>query len=155
MTAYSLSAPLFDGGALRAQTRVQQAVLEQARLAYQAAVLIALKDVGDALVALRGGRERLARLQLAAASATSAAELARLRYSSGLVDFQTVLETQRTQLSTQDGVAGAGADVSADQVRLFKALGGGWQAQADVAITPDKVSDSVSGNASQPRVSPL
>ena len=151
----SLSAPLFDGGALRAQTRVQQAALEQARLAYQAAVLTALKDVGDALVALRGDRERLARLQLAAASAVSAAELARLRYGSGLVDFQTVLETQRTQLSTQDGVASATADVSADQVRLFKALGGGWQAQAGAAITPGQVSDTSPGNASQPRVSPL
>jgi multidrug efflux system outer membrane protein len=42
------------------------------------------------------------------------------------VDFQTVLETQRSQLSTQDSLATATADVSADHVRLFKALGGGW-----------------------------
>ena len=59
-------------------------------------------------------------------AATRAAQLARQRYDSGLVDFQTVLETQRTQLSTQDGLATATADVSADHVRLFKALGGGW-----------------------------
>ena len=52
--------------------------------------------------------------------------LARQRYSSGLVDFQVVLETQRAQLTTQASVASARADVSADHVRLYKALGGGW-----------------------------
>ena len=122
-----MSVPLFDGGACAAQVRAQQAALEQAHAGYQAAVLTALKDVEDALVALRGDRERLARLQQAAEAAGNAALLARQRYSSGLVDFQTVLETQRTQLSTQDSVASAGADLSADHVRLYKALGGGWQ----------------------------
>ena len=42
-------------------------------------------------------------------------------------DFQTVLDTQRTQLGTQDSLAGATADVSADHVRLYKALGGGLE----------------------------
>ncbi|MBW8365924.1 MAG: efflux transporter outer membrane subunit [Rhizobium sp.] len=122
----NVSLPVFDGGALRAQVRAQQAALDQARAAYQATILTALKDVEDALVALRGDRERLLRLQNAAEAAGNAALLARQRYSSGLVDFQVVLETQRTQLNTQDSVASARADVSADYVRLYKALGGGW-----------------------------
>ena len=46
---------------------------------------------------------------------------------SGLIDFATVLETQRTQLSAQDSVATTVASVAADHVRLYKALGGGWQ----------------------------
>jgi outer membrane protein TolC len=37
-----------------------------------------------------------------------------------------VLQTQRTLLTTQDSVAGSTADISADHVRLYKALGGGW-----------------------------
>lgn len=40
------------------------------------------------------------------------------------------LETQRNQLGTQDSVAAARADVTADHVRLYKALGGGWDPQA-------------------------
>jgi NodT family efflux transporter outer membrane factor (OMF) lipoprotein len=123
----SVSVPLFDGGAARARIRTQDAVLEQARVAYQAVVLGALKDVEDALVSLRGNRERLVHLRSASASAEQAALLAKQRYSSGLVDFQTVLETQRTLLTTQDGVATTLADLSADHVRLYKALGGGWQ----------------------------
>lgn len=123
----SVSMPVFDGGAARAQVRVQEAALEQARVAYEASVLTALKDVEDALVVLRGNRERLVRLQAAADAAGNAALLAQQRYSSGLIDFQSVLETQRTLLSTQDGVATTVASVSADHVRLYKALGGGWQ----------------------------
>jgi multidrug efflux system outer membrane protein len=124
----SVSMPVYDGGAANAQLRAQQAALGQARVAYQAAVLSALKDVEDALVALRGDRERLAHLRNAAEAAGNAALLARQRYASGLVDFQTVLETQRTLLSTQDSVASTSADLSADHVRLYKALGGGWHA---------------------------
>lgn len=132
-----VSMPLFDGGAGSAQVRAQQAALDQAQAAYQATVLTALKDVEDALVALRGDRERLARLEQAAEAATHAALLARQRYSSGLIDFQTVLETQRSQLGTQDSVAAARAAVSADHVRLYKALGGGWRPDAgDAARAP-------------------
>jgi outer membrane protein, multidrug efflux system len=121
-----VSWPVFDGGAARAQVRAQQAALEQAQVTYQAAVLTALKEVEDALVALSGDRERLVRLQNAAEAAGNAALLARQRYSSGLVDFQTVLDTQRTQLSTQESVVTAQADLGTDHVRLYKALGGGW-----------------------------
>ncbi len=125
--AASLSASLFDGGAAQAQVRSQQAALEQVRVGYEATVLTALKDVEDALVALQGDRERLARLQAAADAAANAALMAQQRYSSGLIDFATVLETQRTQLSAQDSVATTVASVAADHVRLYKALGGGWQ----------------------------
>lgn len=122
--------PVFDAGAARAQVRAQQAALDQAGAAYQAALLGALADVENALVALRGDRLRVVNLRNAAEAAGNAAALARQRYASGLVDFQVVLETQRTQLTTQDSQAQAGADVASDHVRLYKALGGGWQPEA-------------------------
>ena len=111
--------------------QAQEAALEQARVNYQAVVLSALKDVEDALVALAADRARLTRLQNAATAAGYASLLAQQRYSSGLIDFQTVLQTQRTLLTTQDSVASTRADISADHVRLYKALGGGWQATPD------------------------
>ncbi len=122
----SISVPLLDGGAARAQVRAQEAALEQTRVAYEATVLTALQEVEDALVALQGDRERLTRLQVAADAAGNAELLARQRYASGLIDFRTVLETQRTLLSTQDSVENTRASLSADHVRLYKALGGGW-----------------------------
>lgn len=121
-----ITLPVFDGGALRGQQRAQQAVLDQAQESWRAAVLTALQEVEDALVALRNDRDRVQRLQGAAQSASNAATLADQRYRSGLVDFQTVLDTQRSRLSAQDSLAAASADVAAGHVRLYKALGGGW-----------------------------
>ena len=137
----SVSLPVFEGGALRAQVRAQQAALDAARSAYEATVLAALKDVEDALVALRANRERLTYLQRAAAAAGNAALLARQRYASGLIDFQTVLDTQRTQLAAQDSVASTGTLLAADHVRLYKALGGGWRA-ADQDAPPALLADT-------------
>lgn len=134
----SIQAPIFDGGAARFQVNAQQAALDQEVQLYRAAVLTALKDVEDALAALDGDRLRLAHLNDAAQAATNAALMATQRYNSGLVDFQTVLETQRTRLTTQDSVSIALADVGSDHVRLYKALGGGWVADHDFdqASTP-------------------
>ncbi len=125
-----VTVPLFNAGALRAQVNVQQAAVDIANANYRAAMLNALLDVEDALTALQGDREHRLLLQDAASSASNAAQLAGQRYGSGLVDFQTVLDTQRSVLSTQDSLASAEADVASDQVRLYKALGGGWVTDA-------------------------
>lgn len=122
----SVSVPLLDGGAAKAQVRAQQAVLAQTRANYQNTLLTALQEIEDALVALQHDRERLDYLQQAASAADNAALLALNRYNSGLIDFQTVLQTQRTLLGAQDSVASLQADLSSGHVRLVKAMGGGW-----------------------------
>ena len=132
----SVAWPVFDGGAARAEVRAQQAALEQMRIAYQATVLSALKEVEDALRALQGDRERLGFLNTAADAAANAELLARQRYGSGLIDFRSVLETQRTLLATQDSVQSTRASVNSDHVRLYKALGGGWTPAADLVDAP-------------------
>jgi multidrug efflux system outer membrane protein len=123
-----VSLPIFNGGALRAQVRAQEAALDQASAVYQASILIALMETENALVALQNDRQRLLAMQQAASAASQAAQLARQLFSSGLVDFQVVNDTQRSQFSSQDNVALAMIDLSADHVRLYKALGGGWRA---------------------------
>lgn len=125
----SVSVPLFDGGAGKSKVLAQEAALEQSRAAYQNTVLTALKEVEDALIALKNDRERLVLLQQAATSARNADLLAQNRFASGLIDFQTVLQTQRTLLSTQDNLASLQATLGADHVRLVKAMGGGWLGQ--------------------------
>jgi NodT family efflux transporter outer membrane factor (OMF) lipoprotein len=122
-----LAGPLFDGGAARAQQRLQAATLDLAQATYRTTALTALQEVEDAMTALQRDRERMLQLRQVGQAAGSAATMARQRYASGLVDFQTVLETQRSLLATQDNVALASADVSSDQVRLYNALGGGWR----------------------------
>ena len=132
----SINLPLLDGGATRAQARAQRAAWQQAHQAYKAAVLTTLQEVEDQLAALQGDRERLVRLQAAASAAANADLLARQRYQSGLIDFTTVLDTQRTLLSAQDGVANAQTSLATDHVRLYKALGGGWNPDTDGNARP-------------------
>jgi outer membrane protein TolC len=61
-------------------------------------------------------------------SARRAAELALTQYNSGLVDFQTVLNADRQLITLEDSLAVSDGEVTANLVRLYKALGGGWSA---------------------------
>lgn len=135
-----LSLPLFDGGRLRAAVDVQDARLEQSRLAYEAAVLTALEDVENALVGLAGARERAQQLAQAVASAQSTRSIAEYRYRAGLADFLAVLDSERTLLSLQDQLAQATGALATEQVRLYKALGGGWSpaGAASAAAFPEE-----------------
>lgn len=128
----SITSPVFNAGRLRAQVEIQDAVREQAQVSYEQAVLTALQEVENALVALTRNRERVEALAIAAESARNAAEFARQRYSAGLIDFQSVLDTERSVLSAEDSLASSRADSVLALIRLYKALGGGWSPQADI-----------------------
>jgi outer membrane protein TolC len=135
--AAGVSLPVFDAGRIEAQVRAQEAGLDEARSSHRAVVLAALQEVEAALVSLRAAREQLAGQQAAAESARRAARLAEFRYASGLIDFQAVLQTQRTLLGLEDAATVTATEVTAQHVRLYKALGGGWDPGADtVATTP-------------------
>jgi len=121
-----ISGPIFDGGRLRAQVEIQDALREQALANYEQTVLSALEEVENALVALSRNREREQALVNATEASRNAALLARDRYSAGLIDFQSVLDTQRSVLSVEDSLASTRADGVSTLVRLYKALGGGW-----------------------------
>lgn len=124
--AASVSLPLLDGGRLRAGVQAQEAVWDQARTRYRATVLTALQEVEDTLVAVREQRAQRAALATAVDAAARAAALADTRYSSGLVDFATVLSTRRSLLSLQDSAASAATAEQQQLLRLLKAMGGGW-----------------------------
>jgi NodT family efflux transporter outer membrane factor (OMF) lipoprotein len=121
-----ITAPIFDAGRLRQQVEVRDAQREQAEIAYRQALLSALEDVENALAALDNSHAREEALGLAADAARNAAELARQRYSAGLTDFQTVLDTERSLLGVEDSLAVASANRATALIQLYKALGGGW-----------------------------
>jgi outer membrane protein, multidrug efflux system len=123
----SVQQPLFDAGLRNARLAGRQAQFDAAQAGYRASVLKALQEVEDALAALDAARERTATLRRALEAARNAALLATQRHASGLIDFQVVLETQRTLLSVQDSLVAGQAELAADHVRLYKALGGGWR----------------------------
>jgi NodT family efflux transporter outer membrane factor (OMF) lipoprotein len=134
----SITSPVFDAGKLRNQVKIQEAVRDQALVSYEQTMLNALQEVENALVALTRNRERSEALTIAVRSANTAAELARQRYTAGLIDFSSVLETERSRLTTEDSLASASSDEVLALIRLYKALGGGWTAQTALSPTTDK-----------------
>jgi outer membrane protein, multidrug efflux system len=122
-----LTFPIFNAGAIRQNINVQNAKQEQALANYESAVLTALKDVENALVGLVQEQQRLQDLNHAMQASERAMKLAQQQYSSGLIDFQNVQQTQRSLLSLQDQYASSQGQISTYMISLYKALGGGWK----------------------------
>ncbi len=131
-----ITAPVFNAGRIAANIEIQDALVEQARLAYRAAVLAALEEVENALTAVANTDARRAKLAEAAAAARTTLAIAEYRYASGLADFLSVLDAQRTQLSLDEQLAGSTGELARAQVRLYKALGGGWSTEPLPAKEP-------------------
>jgi outer membrane protein, multidrug efflux system len=131
--AAGLLAPLFDGGSLRAQVDAQTAVQDRYAVAYRQTVTTALSEVEAALSEVAAQRRQADALTDAAEAARNAALLARQRYDSGLVDFRTVLDAERSALTLDDSLATTRHLALKAWVRLFKALGGGDTAPPDSA----------------------
>ncbi len=121
-----MTAPLFNAGQLKQQVEVQDAVREQAQIAYEQSILTALAEVENALISLSHSQERSAALARATAAAETAADIARQRYAAGLIDFQSVLDTERSVRSLQDSLATSRTSSVIALISLYKALGGGW-----------------------------
>jgi NodT family efflux transporter outer membrane factor (OMF) lipoprotein len=126
----SVSWNIFDAGAIRQNIEVQSAMQEQYLLAYEAAVLGALEEVENALTAYAEEQLRRERLVAAVDAARQAEALARNQYNAGLTDFTTVLDAQRSLLSFEDQLAQSDGIVTANLIRLYKALGGGWSSSS-------------------------
>jgi len=127
---------IFDGGKIRANISARKEARIQAYLAYQKAVLTALKDVEDALSRYGAEQRRNAQLRASADAAQVAFEMADARYKSGLTDYINVLQTDAALTAAESQLAESDGLVDQDLVSLEKALGGGWSSpppQGEVA----------------------
>ena len=118
--------PVFDGGRIRANIRVQNARQEQALAAYENAVMASLEDVENALVAYAKEQNRFVCLSDAVEANRRALDIANDLYSRGLVNFLNVLDAERSLFSAEDQQTQSKTAVLTDLVALYKSLGGGW-----------------------------
>ena len=129
--AWSLSPVLSWAGLERgtyAGVLVSEARTQAALAAYELTVLRALEETENAFVTYGSHRERLESVVEQAAASRTAAELARIQYREGALDFLRLLDAERTLLQAEDEVAAAEANLNASVVQIYKALGGGWEA---------------------------
>ena len=125
-----LSWPVFHFGAIRQNIEVRNAIQEQALINYEGVILAALEEVENSLGAYDRELRRNKSLALAATSAANSLDIARRQYDAGLVNFLTVLDSQRSQLSLQDQLATSRSAIITNLIALYKALGGGWTSLA-------------------------
>jgi len=127
-----ITLPIFQGGQLRSTLQLRKAQQQEAAIAWQKALLQAWHDVDNALTAYRTEQARRDQLSAAVAQNRQALGLAQSRYQQGVTSFLDVLDAQRSLLATQQSLADATTTVSTNLVALYRALGGGWEADLPV-----------------------
>jgi NodT family efflux transporter outer membrane factor (OMF) lipoprotein len=123
----SVSWRVFDTGRTRSAVELEEALQEQALIAYRQTVLSALQEVEDALIASAKEQERRRALAAAVAANRRAVNLAKILYAEGQTDFLNVLDAQRSLFLTEETLVLSTSAVSTDLVALYKAIGGGWR----------------------------
>jgi multidrug efflux system outer membrane protein len=121
-----VSGPLFNAGRTLGNYRASIAQWEQARFQYEQAVLTALREVSDALTALGKLSEAETGQDQAVQALGEAVVHSSERYRQGLASYYEVLEAQQQLYPAQNTLAQIRRDRLLTHVRLYKALGGGW-----------------------------
>jgi NodT family efflux transporter outer membrane factor (OMF) lipoprotein len=120
----SLTAPLFDGGTLRAEKRAAVDAMQASAANYQQTVLAAFGQVADSLEALDHDAEQLDAQAHAQSAARENVDLTRKSYNEGNVGVLQVLDAERLYQNARLGFVRAQAQRYMDTVQLFLALGG-------------------------------
>jgi NodT family efflux transporter outer membrane factor (OMF) lipoprotein len=126
----SILAPLFEGGALRAQADAAAARRDQAAFAYRRTALAAFRDVEDALAAIQRSAEQEKALAGQRDALAIALRLATNRYLAGYASYLDKLDAQRGLLAAELQLVQAHADTLNAEVALYQSLGGGWSKDA-------------------------
>jgi multidrug efflux system outer membrane protein len=114
----------FDLGRTRARVRASNAATDEALASYDEIVLRALEETENSFSNYHAQQQRLIKLNAQAQESKRAADIARLRYREGVIDFLSLLDAERTQLQAEDAVAESERDVYVAVIALYKALGG-------------------------------
>jgi multidrug efflux system outer membrane protein len=128
-----ITVPIFNMGRLQANVDFNEAEANAAALRYQQTLRQALREVSDALVAIRKRQEFRQQQELLVKALSDASEVAKLRYEGGVSSYLEVLDTERQYFDAEIALVEAKRDESLSVVQLYRALGGGWQSEAPAA----------------------
>ena len=131
-----LTAPVFEGGRLKAEVERNRAVTRERMMDYGQAVLVAFREVEDALTRERQQRLYLAALERESAQATATLGQARNRYQNGLTDYISVLTAIQSVQQLDRTRLAARRELLTFRIQLYRALGGAWPRELNVAQPP-------------------
>ncbi|HEY4276129.1 MAG TPA: efflux transporter outer membrane subunit [Rhizomicrobium sp.] len=130
--AASLAQVIFDGGKLRAKTDETKAREDELLAAYRAAVIAAFSDVENALGGLQHLSTQEDALKDQVVQDEKVLRAAQRKYLAGYTDFLAVIDAERTLYTARDQYSDIRRARLVATVALFKALGGGWTASAQL-----------------------
>jgi outer membrane protein, multidrug efflux system len=127
-----LAGPLLNATALGFEQRAVEAQARQVLAQYEKTVIVAFREVEDALVAVRTARQQTEAQQAQVAALRSALHLAELRYKGGVANYLDVLTAKRNLFDAELSLASTRRLHLVSIVQLYKALGGGWTSTGDL-----------------------
>ena len=130
-------------GRIKNRVRVEDARFQEVVTTYQNSVLSASQEVEDGIVGFVKELEATSVQQEAVTAARRSAELARIQYREGAVDYQRVLLADQTLLQQENNLISLRSGVATNTIRLYKALGGGWEMSIGQPFVPDAIRDEM------------
>lgn len=131
-----LLAPIFQGGRLRRNLDAARARWDQARLAYEKIALAAFGDVATSLNAIQTTARIVAAQRKNVSALREAEQMALTRFDGGVSPYFEVLDAQRELFDGEVAYAQALRDQRVAAVRLYRALGGGWNQPEKPPVDP-------------------
>jgi NodT family efflux transporter outer membrane factor (OMF) lipoprotein len=130
--------PFFNYGRLQNGVRVEDARFQQLLVGYRNTVLKAAQEVEDALAGFLSAEDAIAFEQNSVRASQRSVELSVTQYREGAVDFQRVLDAQRSLLQEQNNLAQLRSAAATNLIALYKALGGGWESRLGQPYVPER-----------------
>jgi multidrug efflux system outer membrane protein len=118
--------PLINFGKNKQRVEIEEQKMQQALYQFENAVLIAFREVEDALVEITTYRDEMAALARQQKAARNANALSKERYDKGVTSYLEVLETERQLFNAELKLSELQRLYINAYVNLYKALGGGW-----------------------------
>ena len=122
-----ITQPIFTGGRLKSNVRFSQAERDFLLVDYQKTIQGAFRDVSDSLIEYQKVREVRTQRTLLVETLRDRSRLSYLRYTGGVATLLDALDADRNLFDAERSLALARRDELLSVVRLYKALGGGWQ----------------------------
>lgn len=137
-----ISLPIFDHGRNRSNLEVAEAERDTRVAQYEQAIQIAFREVADALSLRPALTEQLEAQIDFVDAAVRAHELSTARYDRGVDDYLGVLDSQRAMYAARQGLIVAELEQQLNLVTLYRALGGGLEAETDVPAAAPQVTSA-------------
>ncbi|MCQ8103727.1 efflux transporter outer membrane subunit [Methylomonas sp. SURF-2] len=135
----SVSWDIFNYGRISNRVRVEDARFQALAVSYRNTVLNAAREAENAIIGFLKAQDEKLKLKQSVDASKRSTDLSFYQYSEGLVDYQRVLDSQRSLVTAQERFTNVSGEVANNLIALYKALGGGWETRAESDFVPDKI----------------